>query len=75
MSSVAELKSRWEELNAGISDEIVKKWWNIIETNYGDSVRCYHTLHHISDMFQHFETWKAKLNSPNMVAYAIFFHE
>jgi len=76
MSTAEGLRSRWHELTTGIKDEVARKWWKIIESNYAESsVRHYHTLVHVADMFEHYDSCKSKLKAPNEVAYAIYFHD
>lgn len=58
-----------------ISGDLPQKWWGVIEGRYSEKQRHYHTLRHLEEMFQHFDKYFKKLNQPELVVLAIFFHE
>ena len=53
----------------------VERWWDEITRRYSEKQRHYHTLDHIADMVARWKGRRDKLQDPNLVAYAIFFHE
>ena len=71
------LSVRWADLNKklGIPEDKSNIWWTIVQTRYSENQRYYHTLVHLEDMFQKFDTLKEKLTQPDAVALAVFFHE
>nr|XP_034302316.1 uncharacterized protein LOC117681522 isoform X2 [Crassostrea gigas] len=58
-----------------ISGDLPQKWWGVIEGRYSEKQRHYHTLRHLEEMFQHFDKYFKKLNQPELVVLAIFFHD
>ena len=71
------LQERWAEINKGlgVSERLCSKWWEIIKGRYSEPQRHYHTLAHLEDMFEKFETVKDKICQPAAVSLSVFFHE
>ena len=72
------LSSRWRELVQALpvsSEELVGKWWQVIEQRYSEPQRAYHTLRHLEAMFAWCDRISHLLESPQTVGMAIFFHE
>ncbi|XP_078334392.1 uncharacterized protein LOC111116891 isoform X2 [Crassostrea virginica] len=73
-----DLRQRWLELGIDrlkASEDVVLKWWGQIEEQYSEAQRRYHTLHHLEEMFRHFDQYSRKLMQPELVSLAIFFHD
>ncbi|XP_077867725.1 uncharacterized protein LOC144357037 [Saccoglossus kowalevskii] len=64
------LQARWLERQP--SSQV---WWRLVKSKYSEQGRSYHSLCHINDMFSHFDQHKDKLQSPETVSWAIFFHD
>ena len=78
MLQLMDLRQRWLELGKDrlkASEDVVLKWWGQIEERYSEAQRRYHTLHHLEEMFRHFDQYSRKLMQPELVSLAIFFHE
>eukprot|EP00754_Rhynchopus_humris_P015820 Rhum_TRINITY_DN14478_c0_g1::Rhum_TRINITY_DN14478_c0_g1_i3::g.90298::m.90298/K02318/COASY; phosphopantetheine adenylyltransferase / dephospho-CoA kinase len=50
-------------------------WWRELRDRYTGSGRDYHNLGHLDEMFGLLDTYRSKLARPDLVAYAIFFHD
>eukprot|EP00128_Syssomonas_multiformis_P014528 Colp12_sorted_trinity150504_noHs@9731 len=68
---MASLEERWREL----AKDADPNYWKVIETYYSEPQRHYHTLRHIEELFMHFDEHKESMQRPDLVAYAIFFHD
>lgn len=79
LSQMTTVLDRWKNINQDlkISDDVGEKWWNIIHRMYGEPQRHYHTIHHIEELFQHFDRCQEHFSFkyPTLVSLAIFFHE
>ncbi|KAL4235559.1 hypothetical protein ACF0H5_003955 [Mactra antiquata] len=71
------LKERWNNVcrKLKIPANLVDEYWMTIQTKYSESHRYYHTLKHLEDMFIHYDDIYDQLQSPVLVALAIFFHD
>lgn len=49
--------------------------WGEIEKNYDKKQRKYHNLTHLEELFNHFDVYIESLNTPDEVAFAIFYHD
>ena len=58
-----------------ITPAMVEKWSEEIHGHYSEDWRHYHTMRHLSDMMNHFYTWRDKIADPASVILAILFHE
>jgi len=58
-----------------VPKDVTEQWWKYVQTRYTESQRAYHTLEHLREMFGYFDHDKAKLRSPHLVAFSIFFHD
>ena len=54
---------------------MVEKWSVEICRRYSEDWRHYHTMCHLSDMMNHFHTWRDNIVDPASVVLAILFHE
>ncbi|XP_061173310.1 uncharacterized protein LOC133182476 [Saccostrea echinata] len=73
-----DLRQRWLTLARDIlriQEDVCQKWWGYIEQKYSESQRHYHTLSHLEEMFQHFDQYHEKLDKPELVSLAIYFHD
>jgi predicted metal-dependent HD superfamily phosphohydrolase len=71
------LKEKYTELlvNIGFPEKEIQRNWLELETAYSKKSRHYHNLTHISDMIDCYETYLEKLQFPNEILYAIFYHD
>lgn len=71
------LKEKYTELliNIGFEANEVQRNWQDLENAYSKKSRHYHNLTHIADMVECYETYLQKLEFPNEVLYAIFYHD
>ncbi len=49
--------------------------WQDIASHYSESVRAYHTLNHLEQLFNQFEQVAHKLKQPHIIALALFYHD
>ncbi|WBX74719.1 hypothetical protein PG913_06025 [Tenacibaculum pacificus] len=42
---------------------------------YAEKHRTYHNLNHITEIFKAFDTYKSKLEHPDIIAFSIFYHD
>lgn len=70
---------RWNNINKdlNITNEIGEKWWDVVWKMYGEPQRHYHTIHHIEELFQHFDRCQKhySFKYPTLISLAIFFHD
>lgn len=71
------LKEKYTKLlaNIGFDEKEIHDNWLELETAYSKKSRHYHNLTHISDMIDCYETYLEKLQFPNEILYAIFYHD
>lgn len=71
------LKEKYTKLlaNIGFDEKEIQHNWLELETAYSKKSRHYHNLTHISDMIDCYETYLEKLQFPNEILYAIFYHD
>jgi pantetheine-phosphate adenylyltransferase len=72
-----ELERRWERLcrELDVGSKEIDEWWKRIAKGYQESTRRYHTLQHLTELFEWRDRYEAKLNSLIKVDLAIFFHD
>lgn len=54
---------------------LITSLWNDIEIHYSEEHRMYHNLQHLAEVFSCFDTYENHLESPDMVAFSIFYHD
>ncbi|OUL62345.1 hypothetical protein [Flavobacterium sp. AJR] len=71
------LKEKYTELliNIGFEEKEIQRNWLDLEKAYSNKSRYYHNLTHIADMVKCYDTYLQKLEFPNEVLYAIFYHD
>eukprot|EP00658_Telonema_sp_P-2_P071093 TRINITY_DN60412_c0_g1_i2.p1 TRINITY_DN60412_c0_g1~~TRINITY_DN60412_c0_g1_i2.p1 ORF type:complete len:151 (-),score=40.29 TRINITY_DN60412_c0_g1_i2:88-540(-) len=75
------LHKRWKGLREHIGNgeppetDIWEKWFGVLESGYSEPERRYHTLRHLTEMFWHYDCVRDQLESPELVALAIWFHD
>ncbi|CAD0005398.1 HD domain-containing protein [Flavobacterium chungangense] len=71
------LKEIYSELlsNIGFSVNEIQLNWLDLEKAYSKKSRHYHNLTHLKEMIEGFETYRAKLQNPNEILFAIFYHD
>ncbi|TGK47638.1 hypothetical protein EHQ16_02565 [Leptospira kanakyensis] len=65
------LIAKFTNLNSPFSQSL----WEEIKTRYSESHRSYHNLNHIYQMLGEFENIKTKLKDPEMVLFALYYHD
>jgi predicted metal-dependent HD superfamily phosphohydrolase len=69
------IKSSFQAETVAI-DEILTQWWHRITSAYGEPQRHYHTMDHITSMWELYDsTINDAHNDSNIVRLAIIFHE
>ena len=71
------LKEKYTELlsNSGFEEKEIQQNWLNLENAYSKKSRNYHNLAHIADMIACYELYLGRLEFPNEVLYAIFYHD
>ncbi|WP_409416003.1 hypothetical protein [Flavobacterium sp. PS2] len=71
------LKEKYTELltTIGFEEKQIQRNWLDLEKAYSNKSRHYHNLTHIADMVKCYDTYLQKLEFPNEVLYAIFYHD
>lgn len=71
------LKEKYTELlsNSGFEEKEIQQNWLNLENAYSKKSRYYHNLAHIADMIACYEWYLGRLEFPNEVLYAIFYHD
>eukprot|EP00127_Corallochytrium_limacisporum_P000183 Clim_evm44s6 gene=Clim_evmTU44s6 len=57
------------------TDSILEVWWQKIKHLYQDEARCYHTLHHILEMFEAYDANRHNVRNQVATELAIWFHD
>ncbi|TGL44865.1 HD domain-containing protein [Leptospira perdikensis] len=65
------LISKFTNTNQVLDDSL----WKEIETRYSEPHRFYHNLNHIYQMLGEFDNTKMKLKDPEMVLFALYYHD
>ena len=71
------LKRDWDVLAGKYSsDQSLKDaLWSVVETHYSEPAREYHNLSHIRVLLSKLEVFSEKINEPDAVRFAIWFHD
>jgi predicted metal-dependent HD superfamily phosphohydrolase len=71
------LRQVWDELTARFCNdsELTGRFYTEIEKKYTSTRRHYHNLHHVAALLQFCERYKDQLQDPDVVAFAIFYHD
>lgn len=74
---VMDLQQRFIDLlsSIGFEEKIIPTKWVELQKAYSKKSRHYHNLNHLIEMITEFDVNYAKLNYPNEVLYAIFYHD
>lgn len=62
-------------LNIGFSANEIQQNWNDLEKAYSKKSRYYHNLTHLKEMMESFEIYRNRLENPNEILFAIFYHD
>jgi predicted metal-dependent HD superfamily phosphohydrolase len=67
----------WNELAGkyGNDTTLTDRFFSEIEKKYTSSRRHYHNLHHIAALLQFCEQYAGQLHDPDVVAFAVFYHD
>ncbi|MBF4983934.1 hypothetical protein FNJ87_06155 [Nonlabens mediterrranea] len=71
------LRTRFFDLTSSYTNEnqYIDILWNELESHYTESHRTYHNLTHLEELFGYFDIYKKELEKPDLVAFAIFYHD
>ena len=71
------LQQKFTELliKIGFPKEEIQKHWEALEKAYSKKSRQYHNLNHLKEMIACYDDYFSKLEFPNEVLYAIFYHD
>lgn len=58
-----------------ITPVISQALWQDVANHYSESVRAYHNLTHLQQLFEQFAHLRDKLEQPHIVALALFYHD
>ena len=71
LSDLSGIANRWNDLSKGNA-----LWWRTIRDYYNKpEERAYHCLDHLEQMFILFDDLKSDMTRPDLVSFAIFFHD
>lgn len=71
------LEEIWKALAAQFSENttLIEEYWKEIEAKYSSKKRHYHNLSHLEYMMGKLEEYKSSLVDPELVSFAIFYHD
>jgi predicted metal-dependent HD superfamily phosphohydrolase len=71
------LRTVWDELTGRYchDSELTGRFFEEIERKYTSNRRHYHNLQHIAALLQFCETYAHELKDPDVVAFAVFYHD
>eukprot|EP01059_Diplonema_ambulator_P036993 TRINITY_DN9567_c1_g1_i1.p1 TRINITY_DN9567_c1_g1~~TRINITY_DN9567_c1_g1_i1.p1 ORF type:complete len:721 (+),score=242.84 TRINITY_DN9567_c1_g1_i1:1063-3225(+) len=75
LSSLDGVAKRWAGMDKNADLRLASHWWRVLRDGYMGLGRYYHNLHHLEEMFEHFDALKDTMARPDLVAYAIYFHD
>lgn len=61
--------------NIGFSDNEIQQNWEDLEKAYSKKSRHYHNVTHLKEMIACFEIYANRLQNPNEILFAIFYHD
>jgi len=62
-------------LNYTEDQNLITSLWKEVYIRYTEKHRAYHNLQHLKELFSYFDLYKDELESPDMVAFSIFYHD
>lgn len=62
-------------ISSDITPDNAQALWQDIAVRYSEHQRAYHTLDHIQQLFGQFEQIKHRLNEPDIIALAMYYHD
>ncbi|WP_276381657.1 hypothetical protein [Flavobacterium sp. H4147] len=62
-------------LNIGFSENEIQQNWLDLEKAYSKKSRHYHNLTHLKEMIESFEIYRDRLQNPDEILFAIFYHD
>jgi predicted metal-dependent HD superfamily phosphohydrolase len=71
------IRDRWNQLAGKYSNDkvLIDRFFREIERKYTSSRRHYHNLHHLQALLQFCETYAGQLQDPDVIAFAVFYHD
>lgn len=71
------LQHRFKKLFYSYSNDfqLIKSLWQEIESHYTEPHRAYHNLTHLEELFEYYKIYRKELKKPDLVAFAIFYHD
>lgn len=72
-----DLEKRFKQLAQQYSEDSksIETLWKTLNMHYSEPHRANHNLTHLRELFGYYDTYKNELGQPNMVAFAIFYHD
>ncbi|MCS3795352.1 hypothetical protein [Niastella sp. OAS944] len=72
-----DLRSIWDQLTGRYCNdsELITRFYLEIERKYTSGRRHYHNLYHIAALLRYCEQFAHALNDPDVVAFAVFYHD
>ncbi|WP_343616682.1 hypothetical protein [Flavobacterium sp.] len=62
-------------LNIGFSENEIQQNWSNLEKAYSKKSRHYHNLTHLKEMIESFEMYRDRIQNPDEILFAIFYHD
>ena len=77
MKNIGKLKQHWQQLTEKycFNPIVIDDVYDEICKQYSESHRHYHTLDHLEQLFSLFTERSGKMDNPDIVAFAIWFHD
>ncbi|XP_033103578.1 uncharacterized protein LOC117106315 [Anneissia japonica] len=71
------VRNQWQDVcfKCSVESTLCERWWSVLEANYSEERRHYHTLHHIRKMNEAVSSVASNLKRPDLVYWSVFFHD
>ena len=72
-----DLKQRYISLLSEYTedDKLIHLLWKNLDEYYSEKHRTYHNKTHLTELFTYFDKYKSNLETPNTLAFSIFYHD
>ncbi|KAK7074027.1 hypothetical protein SK128_008050 [Halocaridina rubra] len=70
-----DLRSEWDAATNFADGSVSERWWGTVSRQYTEEGRVYHGHAYLSQLFSLYHQYQDKLQAPQAVALAIFFHK
>eukprot|EP01065_Artemidia_motanka_P051116 TRINITY_DN8910_c0_g1_i1.p1 TRINITY_DN8910_c0_g1~~TRINITY_DN8910_c0_g1_i1.p1 ORF type:complete len:743 (+),score=222.02 TRINITY_DN8910_c0_g1_i1:102-2330(+) len=77
LSETSEIAAKWVELVSkyGATPAQASDWWRRVRDRYYEVHRKYHTMEHVAELLQHCKDAAGDVAEPDLVDFAVFFHD